>query len=509
MAVMPSWAQSTAEVAELQVNAYIVTGNSLLPTIEVEQAVSPYLGPGRTLDDINEARAALEKRYQAQGYQSVLVELPEQQVRNGYVQLRVVEASVGRLRVEGARYYSPRDIREAVPALAEGGVPNLERAQAELAALNRGPGRQVTPLLKPGTTPGTMDVVLQVEDRNPLHGGVELHNDHSDNTEELRASVDLRYDNLWQRDHSLSLSYFLAPEDRESAEVFSFSYVAPLPGSAWTLLAYGYDSDSSVATLGGTTVLGRGSAVGLRGLLQLPAGEGYSHSASVGLDYKKSDEDIRLGSAAISSPVEYVTGVLGYSSTLFGNRTVSELGATVTAGLRGVGSSGEEFRNKRASASPNFVALKLDGSHSRTLPRGFELTLRGAAQVADQPLVSSEQFSAGGAQSVRGYLQSEAIGDQAASATLELSTPSLAGRIGWSGLGNWRWLAFVDAAHALLLDVPPEQIDESNLAGAGVGTRLTLFGALYGDLDVAWALRDGLATEAGDSALHFRLRGEF
>ena len=44
----------------------------------IEEAVYPYLGPQKTLVDLEGAREALQKRYQALGYQSVFVELPEQ-----------------------------------------------------------------------------------------------------------------------------------------------------------------------------------------------------------------------------------------------------------------------------------------------------------------------------------------------------------------------------------------------------------------------------------------------
>src|SRR6202012_4611548 len=114
------------------VNEFIVRGNTTLSSVEIEQAVYPFEGPGKTLDDVNGARDALQKVYQDKGYQSVVVELPQQRVNNGVILLQVVEAKVGRLRVEGAKYYSPQVIRDEVPALAEGGVPDFTAAQQQL-----------------------------------------------------------------------------------------------------------------------------------------------------------------------------------------------------------------------------------------------------------------------------------------------------------------------------------------------------------------------------------------
>src|SRR5450830_1564218 len=100
-------------------------------------------------------------------YQSVFLELPEQKVVDCIVYLHVSETKVGRVRVVGAKHYSPVDIREDVPGLKEGAVPDFASVQTQLAALNRSAGRQVTPLVREGQRAGTMDVDLQVEDQDP------------------------------------------------------------------------------------------------------------------------------------------------------------------------------------------------------------------------------------------------------------------------------------------------------------------------------------------------------
>jgi hemolysin activation/secretion protein len=61
----------------------------------IEEAVYPCLGPGRTVHDVENARSALEKAYQAKGYQTVAVQVPPQQVAGGVVVLQVVESNAG------------------------------------------------------------------------------------------------------------------------------------------------------------------------------------------------------------------------------------------------------------------------------------------------------------------------------------------------------------------------------------------------------------------------------
>src|SRR6266436_380225 len=58
--------------------AYDVEGNSVLQTVDIEEAVYPFLGDGKTVADVDQARDALERAYHARGYQTVQVEIPQQ-----------------------------------------------------------------------------------------------------------------------------------------------------------------------------------------------------------------------------------------------------------------------------------------------------------------------------------------------------------------------------------------------------------------------------------------------
>src|SRR3546814_15187507 len=71
------------------------------------------------------------------------------------------------------------------------------RFSSELMALNsRSAERQVTPELKAGATPGTVDVALNVEEKPPLHGGLEVSNRNSRDTKQNRLPANLRHDEL-------------------------------------------------------------------------------------------------------------------------------------------------------------------------------------------------------------------------------------------------------------------------------------------------------------------------
>ena len=420
-------AGSAAAAPTFDIDAYDIEGNTILPPDTVEAAVYPFLGPGRTEADVAAARDALERAYHQRGYQSVVVEIPAQSVADRAIRLHVAEVSVGRLRVVGARFHSPEDIRQAAPSMAEGKAPNFDAAQLELQALNRTADRRVTPSVRAGKVPGTVDIDLKVADAPPGPLAAERNDAHSANTQPLRASVTLRYDNLWQRSHTASFTYSVAPQRRQDSEVFAGSYLAPLPGSRWSLLVFGYRSNSNIAAIGGAVALGRGYDIGLRGVAQLPAYYGWSQSISAGLDFKHFNESIDVGSLSVGSVVDYWPLAADYTLQHQGDVSSTQVTLGAVAGPRGgLGSNETAFETKRAFARANFAVLSLSVEHNRQLGHDVGLRLRLNGQASDGPLVASEQFSAGGLTSVRGYLQSEAVGDRGLFASAELASPSAA-----------------------------------------------------------------------------------
>lgn len=496
--------------ALVTIREYVVRGNTTLDPETVEMAVYPHLGPDRTMADIEAARDALQKVYNDQGYQSVYVDLPEQQVVSGVVILQVSETTVGRVRVVGAKYHSPLEIRDQVPALREGEVPNFRLAQAQLGDLNRGPDRQVIPTVKAGQVPGTMDVDLQVDDKNPWSASFGLNNDYSADTSNLRAMATLSHSNLWQRGHSASITVFTAPREMDDAKVLSASYSMPLTNH-WSLDFSGFYSDSDVATVNDTNVLGKGHSFGVAATYRWdPVGDWY-HSMSFGVDYKDFDEQLRFGGEGQSVPLSYVPFTLSYNGFRVTERTQSVVDLSLTGASRSffsVGSNEQQFDDKRYLANPSFVTFKGNLSHTRDLYHDWQLHARTAFQIASGALVSNEQFSAGGATSIRGYYAAERTGDDGYLFGAELRTPSLAKYLGPS-VREWRLYAFAETAGLRLRDPLPEQEARYRLASVGFGTHLRLYDWFSLGLDWGYPLRDGPNTKKHDPRLNFNLRASF
>ena len=487
------------EPMRIYIREYRVQGAHQLQPLEVEEAVYPFLGPGRTADDVEQARASLEKAYKDKGFQTVSVEIPEQKGRRGIIILQVNEVTVGRLRVHGSRYFSLEDIKKKAPSLAEGKVPNFNEVQEDILALNRLPDRRVTPVLRAGIVPGTVDIDLQVKDTNPLHGSFEVNNRYSADTTHSRLNASLSYNNLWQLGHSIGGSFQVAPERPDDAKVFSAFYLARFPQLDWfTLTLQGNKQDSDVSTLGGNNSSGKGETVGLRAGVTLPNATGFYESASFGFDYKHADSHtITFSNLDLPpTPVTYYPLSASYTASWIGKGYETDFNADLVACLR-IDTRDGEFDNRRYNSSNNFVVLRGDLSHEHDLPFGFQAFGKVQGQLSDSPLVDTEQFGGGGLSTARGYLESTALGDNALFGTLELRSPSLLGNLTkWHDkdlVDEWRLYAFFDCGVLTLIDALPEQQSRFNFASIGFGSRLRLLEHLNASVDIGFPLTSPVA----------------
>jgi hemolysin activation/secretion protein len=509
----PSRENPPSQNAAFDVWEYRVLGNSVLDNKTIEDTLYPFLGLGLTIDTVEGARKALEKAFHGAGYKTVLVEIPEQEVNEGIVRLQVVEGKVAKLAVTGSQYFSLGHIRSQVPSLAEGQVPNMPKLQKELTALNaETPDRKVTPVLRAGNTPGTLEVDLQVDDQLPLHGSVEVNGRNNANTSRSRVIASLRYDNLWQRFHSASLQFQTTPEDPNQVQVWSGTYTLPTHWWDTRLVMYGIgiDSTTQIAGVGAMSVVGSGDIYGLRLLKPLEGTDSFFHNLSLGVEYKSFGQAVTLlGSDTQNTPISYAPFSARYDATmLHGEDARTSLDIALNFSLRGVGNNAQEFDDKRLGARSNYAYVEGELKHLHTLPWDFKLSTRLSGQIADGLLISNEQFSAGGVGSVRGYHQTQQLGDDGVAFSTELYTPSLRDP-DWEWMQQWRFLAFAEGAqlwvHKPLKGTPSAY----SLASFGAGMRMQLFKHLSSEFDWSYPLLRSDTIDVGQQRIDFSLVYDF
>jgi hemolysin activation/secretion protein len=497
---------------------YQVEGNSLLDNADIESTLYPFLGAGRDLQVIETARDRLQALYKQKGFPIVVVSIPQQNVVGGTVKLQVIEGKIDRVKITGNEYFSRRDIRDELPSLAAGYPLNMERVRAEVDDANRlNPYRSLLPVIRPGRYPGTMELELKVRDRLPLHASIETNNRYSASTSHSRLSASLGYDNLWQAHHSLTLGYQMTPEKTDEVSVINMNYALPT-GVDSRLAMYAVQSDSNVATVtaegDSLDVLGNGKIAGFRSVHPMRVGANYFHSLILGADYKNFGETQKLASDEntndLNVPIDYVNWTLGYNASLRGAAD-TRFSITGNFGIRGLGNDDAEFDFKRWTAKANYFYLQASLGQQYGLTRDLQISYSLRGQYTETLLISNEQFSAGGVDSVRGYLESTALGDNGMQGSVAINY-SLFGDKPPAHVQAWTLGVFVDAARLHILDALPnaDANNRTKLLSAGAGMSMQMFGGMDLKLDYAKPLYDLPEDSFDDSAkLHFSLGYEF
>jgi len=146
---------------------------------------------------------------------------------------------------------------------------------------------------------------------------------------------------------------------------------------------------------------------------------------------------------------------------------------------------------------------------NQRLPMGFSVYLKIDGQIADQPLISNEQYIAGGMESVRGYKESEAVGDNAVHATFEVLFPDIVSGFGLKDRLVANPYVFYDGAALQVIEPLPGQDEHETLQGVGAGLRGFVLKKIEYRLDWGYALERTDRTEDGTGRFYFRVKYGF
>ncbi len=519
---LPAAAQAPVAPAAVTVpvTRYEVQGNTLLPPTRLAQRLEPFTGAA-TLDRLRAAAAAVQDLYRDAGYGGVVAFLPEQDLKDGVVRIRVVEGKLTRVEVSDNKLFSTANIRASLPSLVTGTTPNVRRIDAEIQIANENPGKTVQVLLQPGGKPGEVTAAVTVAEQAVQRFSTRLDNTGGKQIGRWRAALGWQHANLWDADHVFATELQTAPQDTSAVKVLSGSYRAPLYGQALAVDAYGAWSDvdaGKVGTAAGDlSFSGKGTIFGLRLSAYLPRSANVDQRAILGLEsreYKNSCTIAGLpqgacGSAGASVSLQPLSLVYTAQAVAEGRWGLS-LGLHSNLGAGGSHGSQADFDAVRSGAQRRYVLLR--GSGQLSLPLGETLAFTGriSLQAAGKPLVPGEMFGAGGAQSVRGYEEREISGDSGATLALEVQGGNLAE--GWSFAkgGSLHAAAFVDAGTVANQGGASCLAGQTrcHVAGAGLGLRGQWQG-LSLRLDVASALQAASSTQRGDTRAHFALLYNF
>lgn len=459
-----------------------------------------------------------------------------------------VNESENKLPFDG-RYYSEAQLRRQLRSLKEEETFDYNDFYRAVFSLNAHPDVKMDSnlLLRKDLSTGTerryADMEFYVREGVPFHGVLEVKNTGTDSTDEWRSSITLQHLNLTRHNDILTINT-LSSADLRSLLSFAASYYRPVYiGNGGALTVYGGYSDVTAEEIvPEIDLIGTGWFTCLQLSYNLISNNKHLLGIAVSATYrtvesKLSDPNCDTGPQETIDRVTLIpmTVALNYSSgkpDRLGGRTFLTSQTSFNASTMG-GSDSAELAAQRMKAEANYVierlqAARLQPLFGHTTKEGVRsgewiLFLKADGQLATGPLIPAEQKAAGGMDSVRGYQEREALGDDGVSGTIELRTPLIAtpfsrlsgtgkqddkGDIASEESSQVQFVAFLDGAHVSLKEDTEGSVSSQSLAGAGLGVRFAVTSHFQFRFDWGFPLTETATSESSGRA-HVSVQGQF
>lgn len=447
-----------------------------------------------TLEELKKIADAITAIYHLDRYILARAYIPKQEIIDNVVTIAVVEGELGDVNVSGARYFSRQFAENWFKHLKGRAVKEDEIERAVLLAGDT-PSLNLTPTLKKGKNPGTADLMVNVSDSLPVKLSFDYDNHGNPLISRDRFAVNLQLtdpvigstlsllgisgnsiDNTFYGsiDYHLPINY---RGTRMGARYINADYL--VGGGDFEILGIAGKSEIAGVYLSNQCIRSRITNV------KATLGLDYKHMFEYILDTQRSNDDI----TAAYLRIDY-DGFDKY-------RGKNYLSMNYSHGFNNLlGSLGEDDpAASRVGADGRFDKFNMDYARVQQVWKDLTLLIKGSSQYSFNSLVYAEQFSIGGATTVRGHQLSKYTGDSGYLVSAEIYSPLPF--IGDKTIGGWKIaelfqaVIFGDHGGVYILDTIPGEAKDNYLTSVGIGARFYLFDRVNLALDVGYPVTGG------------------
>ena len=410
---IPSGSEQPADAEQPQITIFVrrieVVGSTVFGPEDFNPIVQPLEGREVTLQQLTDAANAITQLYLTDGYVTSRAVLGEQEIVGGVVQIQVIEGGVQEIQITGNQRLNSGYIRSR---LQLGTDTPLKAAQLEdqLRLLQADPLiEQIRGRLQPGEGIGETVLVVEVEEANPFRFGFNFDNYSPPSVGSERTGVSVGYLNLTGNGDSLSGSYNRSTTG--GSNVWDVSYripVNPMNGSVQLRAVFDdFDASSSLA---------EGNSERYEISYRQPLIRSTREELALSFGFSYRDGQTFFGDMPVGFGIgpDLDTGVSRTSVIRVGQDYVRRdtQGAWALRSQFNIGVGLFDATNNTAPI-PDSEFLSWLGQIQRVqrLSSNNLLILQADVQLANDGLLSSEQFVIGGGQSLRGYRQNARAGD--------------------------------------------------------------------------------------------------
>lgn len=449
---------------------------SLVYSDEFRTIVNGYIGGPISLRRLNQLSREIIQFYRKSDQPVVDVQIPEQKITGGTVQIIIVESIIGDVIMESGPYYDPDILKRWISSTYSGSKVYESSITDDLFWLNQSPFRIVGVNLKPGAEAGTTDVVFRSNEVLPWRTYIGYEDSGVRSLDLERLYTGVIWGNAFGRDGMMSYQY-TGNAEFDKLHAHSASWQKAFNRDWSTQMSGSWATFSPDLGIGPLAQNGESWQVTSQLVRHLVKDRYVDTSFSIGSDFKSTNNNLEFGGVnVLATGAQLVNIRLGFRSLTRQSDTEYLLLQNDFFVGPGGGLTSEHnaaaFSTIRAATSPDYMYNRFRSQ--ALLDMGdMQLNVRNVGQYAFDRLLFSETLGFGGYDSIRGYDQRVFSADsgwitniELGPKPIELGTPENPGSLTFYG--------FFDIGKGYTRDPLPGDINDLFLMSTGMGMRLNL-----------------------------------
>jgi hemolysin activation/secretion protein len=453
----------------IQVQKIIVSGSTILSEKQINNLISPYENRSLSLQELKQAAEKITKYYVERNYITSRAIIPDQVVRDGIVQIQVLEGELQKIEVTGNQRTNAEYIRSRL-AVASKRPFNAAQLEEQLRLLRLNPlFDNVEANLKSGDGIAQSILKVRVTEAKPWEVTVSADNYSPPSVGSERFGTTVRYRNLTGWGDELAANYYFTKEN--GADAFDFRYRIPLNAKNGTLQLRVAPSRNQVIQEPFSKLDIRGQREFYQVSFRQPLVR--STREEFALYWRVTHQENKTFTIVGPTPFGLgpdEDGISRITTLEFGQDYIRRSENNAFA-LRSQFNLGVDMLDATTNAEPipdgRFFSWVGQIQQVQRIGKDHLLVLEADVQLSPDSLLVPEQFLIGGGQSLRGYRQNIRSGDNGLRASVE-------GRFtvarDAAGLPVMRLIPFLDLGTVWnVADNPNSLPDDTFLMAVGMG----------------------------------------
>jgi hemolysin activation/secretion protein len=415
----------------IAIEQFEFVGNTVFSPAELNQAIANFTKRPISFAQLVQAANQITKLYVSRGYVTTGAYIPEQSLASGKVKIQIVEGSLAAIEVNVTGRLKENYVRDRIARKTTTPL-NINQLQSALQLLQLNPLiESLNAELSAGITPGTNILTVSVNSADTFSLQAKLNNNRNLSIGTFERGIQLEEANLLGIGDRFRLTY----DNTQGSNQFGGGYTFPLNTSDGSLefnFRWGKNEivQSSLEDFDIDIESRNYDLTWRQPLLQKATPQVFQELAvNLTAARRASDSTIMNDPEPLSSGANE-EGEIRTSVVSFGQEWLQRNRRQVVAARSQFNLGIDVLDATILTDEPDsqFFSWRGQFSYLRSLSQpeadfGATMLLRSELQLAADPLISTEQFSLGGATTVRGYRQDALLTDGGFLASAEFRLP--------------------------------------------------------------------------------------